>query len=206
MVKQRILTSLTSPYGRILRILVAEHGLDVEIEVVNPWQDRSPLEGISPISKIPVLIIEDGTPIVDSWVIAEHLDAQSGSPLLPNDRTKRVKVLSACAVCHDVLNSGTLVVGSKLKGYPLSDNLVEWHFGKAQGGLADIEKRLGDGEFGVQGQFGMLDVTAAATVGFFEFRLKDDFRLRDRLPDLATWYDNVTGARPSISETAPPQT
>lgn len=201
----RLITSLTSPYGRIVRILVAEHGLEVDVEVANPWQDRSKIDGVSPLSKIPVLVLDDGTPIVDSWVIAEHLDSLAASPMIPAGGTGRAKVLSACAVCHDALNAGTMVVSSRIRGEPLSDSSEQWHLGKAAGAMSDIERRLGEGEFGREGAFGYLDVTAAATLGFFEFRLKDDFRLAERFPKLAAWYHETVADRPSIRETMPPQ-
>lgn len=201
----KLITSLTSPYGRIVRILAAEHGLEVDVEVANPWQDRSRIDGVSPLSKIPVLVLDDGTPVVDSWVIAEHLDSLAASPMIPAGGIGRVRTLAACAVCHDALNAGTLVVSSRIRGEPLSDSSEEWHLGKAAGALADTDGRLAAGEFGKEGAFGYLDVTAAATVGFFEFRLKEDFGLSERFPKLAAWYLETIAGRPSVRDTMPPQ-
>ena len=197
-----LLTSLTSPYGRMLRILAIEHGLDVEIEVVNPWQDRSLLDKKSPLSKVPVLVLDDGSPIIDSSVIAEYLDSLGESPLLPADPMARLKVLSACFVCQGILASTTLIVSSKIMGEPVSDALAKWHLDKAEGGLKDLERRLEEGEFGKEGQFGMLDVFVASTIGFYLFRLGEYYDLAGKVPKLVKWYEKAL-ERPSIHDTVP---
>ena len=184
-------------------MVISEHGLPVEEVIVNPWQDRTPLKGRNPISKIPVLLLDDDTPIIDSWVITAYLDGMGEKPLLPSSQLERVKQQAACAICHEILNAGTFVVGSTLRGIPLPEELAAWHLQKCKDGLVELNRRLTQGEFGSSDSYNMLDLSTTATVGFFEFRLKDMCQWRDLAPDLASWFDETASNRKSAQETVP---
>ena len=68
--------SPTSPYARKCRVVARERGLmaDIEETLCNPMEDPPELQSKNPLGKIPALILDDGTAIFDSPVIAEYLD------------------------------------------------------------------------------------------------------------------------------------
>ncbi|MEK7844113.1 MAG: glutathione S-transferase N-terminal domain-containing protein, partial [Pseudomonadota bacterium] len=70
----KLVGSLTSPYVRKARIVLAEKRINYTFEVDVPWNADSQVPDYNPLGKVPVLIMEDGTPLYDSRVIVEYLD------------------------------------------------------------------------------------------------------------------------------------
>ena len=72
-----------SPFARKVRIAAIELGLIDKIELVPatvaPTQPNEAYShDISPLRKLPALILDDGKVIVDSYVIVEYLDELAG--------------------------------------------------------------------------------------------------------------------------------
>lgn len=89
-----------SPFARKVRIAAIELGLIDKIELVAasvaPTQKNEAYShDISPIRKLPALILDDGNVIVDSYVITEYLDELAGgNKLIPASGPARWKVKS----------------------------------------------------------------------------------------------------------------
>jgi glutathione S-transferase len=100
--------SPASPYARKVRIAAIELGLIDKIELVpttvQPTKSNAEYQrDISPLRKLPALILDSGSAIVDSYVIVEYLDdLAGGGKLIPasGDMKWRVKtehsILRAC--------------------------------------------------------------------------------------------------------------
>jgi glutathione S-transferase len=91
--------SPTSPFARKVRIAAIELGLIDKIELVpaavSPTQPNEAYShDISPLRKLPALILDDGNVIVDSYVIVEHLDELAGGKLIPKSGPARWQVKS----------------------------------------------------------------------------------------------------------------
>ena len=79
-------SSPPSPFGRKVKIAAAILGLadQITIETADPNDANDTLRTQNPLGKIPALIIEDGTVIYDSRVIAEYLnDMAQGEKIIP---------------------------------------------------------------------------------------------------------------------------
>lgn len=74
----------SSPYSRVVRIVVLEKGLSDDITMVysNPWADEELLLEHNPTGRIPVLLTEDGVAITESLLIAQYLDSLTPHLLL----------------------------------------------------------------------------------------------------------------------------
>ena len=89
-----------SPFARKVRIAAIELGLIDKIELVAasvaPTQKNDTYaHDISPVRKLPALILDDGNVIVDSYVITEYLDELAGGgKLIPASGPARWKVKS----------------------------------------------------------------------------------------------------------------
>src|SRR6185436_450679 len=80
--------SPASPFARKVRIAAIETGLIDKIEftsaTVAPGQANEEYSKITPLKKLPVLILDNGDVILDSYVIVEYLDELAGgSKLIP---------------------------------------------------------------------------------------------------------------------------
>ena len=70
----KLIGSLTSPYVRKARIVLAEKRIGYDFEVDIPWNADTHVSDHNPLGKIPVLVMDDGTTLFDSRVIVEYLD------------------------------------------------------------------------------------------------------------------------------------
>jgi len=66
-----LVASRTSPYARKTRIVLAEKKVEYQMLETSAWEPGNPVHAYSPLGKLPVLILDDGTHLYDSRVIAE---------------------------------------------------------------------------------------------------------------------------------------
>lgn len=100
--------SPTSPFARVVRVALDHHGLTgaVSLSAVNPFEDRSILQGVNPLGKVPALQMADGDVLFDSAVICQYIDEMgSAAPLFPADGRKWA-VRRAVALAQGVLDAG----------------------------------------------------------------------------------------------------
>src|SRR5215208_2874354 len=106
----KLLGSPASPYTRKVRIVLTEKKIDCEMEMVDVNPVDNPVNRHNPLGKIPTLLLDDGTALYDSRVIAEFLDGKSPiSRLIPEELRDRVAVRRWEALADGVLDAGLLV-------------------------------------------------------------------------------------------------
>lgn len=76
----QLLANTTSPYVRIARISLIEKGLDLEPTIVDPWADDARLRAANAATRVPTLVLDDGTPIAESMGIVMWLEATRPAP------------------------------------------------------------------------------------------------------------------------------
>ena len=89
----KLYASLTSPFARKIRILVAEKSIPCELVVDDPNAPNSPVSGLNPLGKVPVMLRDDGSALFDSPVILEWLDRSRSPALIPAEGEERWQVL-----------------------------------------------------------------------------------------------------------------
>lgn len=62
------------PFSRKIRISLAEKGLEFDLKLEKTWERRPQFLAVNPAGDVPVLIDEDGTTLVNSFVISEYLE------------------------------------------------------------------------------------------------------------------------------------
>ncbi len=80
----KLFVTMTSPYGRLARIVVLEKRLDGKVELVEA-QTRipgSPYYALNPSGRVPCLVRDDGVTMEDSQLICAWLDSLDGNPRL----------------------------------------------------------------------------------------------------------------------------
>ena len=80
----RLYVTLTSPYGRLARILVVEKQLQDRVEIVEAKTRTvdSPYYAINPSGRVPYLVDDAGVGMEDSQFICAYLDGLDGKPWL----------------------------------------------------------------------------------------------------------------------------
>src|SRR3954462_1322446 len=106
----KLLSSTASPFTRKVRIVLAEKRIECELLPVDIQPADNPVNAHNPLGKIPTLVLDDGSALYDSRVIAEFLDSVSPiSRLIPEEKRDRVAVRRWEALADGVLDAGLLV-------------------------------------------------------------------------------------------------
>ena len=79
----KLYVTFTSPYARIVRIVIQEKKLDRRVEIIQALTRKidSPYYSINPSGRVPYLIQDDGAGIEDSQLICAYLDHVDGTPI-----------------------------------------------------------------------------------------------------------------------------
>ncbi len=89
-----------SPFVRRVAITLHHYDLPFERRVLSTYDDFDAMLAISPLGKVPALVLDDGTVLVDSTFIIDHLDSLVAPEmaLMPRSGRDRVKALQHVAV------------------------------------------------------------------------------------------------------------
>ena len=85
----QLATQLDAPVLRIARIALIEKGLEVEPTLVDPWADDARLRQANAATRVPALILDDGTALTESLLIAQWLELTRPAPAWPSSRCSR---------------------------------------------------------------------------------------------------------------------
>ena len=140
--------SAASPFARKVRIAAIETGLIDKIELVPstvaPGQANEEYSRITPLKKLPVLILDNGEVILDSYVIVEYLDELAGGgKLIPTSGPTRWQVKSDHSLLQGMLDSMLLCRYEKM----VRPQELQWqawlddHWNRAWTGMARFESK-----------------------------------------------------------------
>src|SRR5712671_1955350 len=84
-----------SPFVRRVAVTLHHYGMAFERRVLSTFADFDAMQALSPLGKVPVLVLEDGAPLWDSRAILDvlHRRADPARRLLPDDELSRRRVL-----------------------------------------------------------------------------------------------------------------
>ena len=105
----QLLANTTSPYVRIARISMIEKGLDVEPTLVDPWADDARLRAANVATRVPTLLLDDGTPLAESLLIVQWLETARPAPDWPSltgrDAATAASVLSRAGIALGAIDA-----------------------------------------------------------------------------------------------------
>ena len=200
----KLIGSNTSPYVRKVRVVMAEKKLDYSFELDNVWSAETQVPRSNPLGKVPCLVMEDGSALFDSRVIAEYLDTLTPvCKLLPPNGRDRADVKVWEALADGVLDAAILARLEKTLRPPEQQS-PEWiarQLGKVHAGLGVMAEKLGEQPFCMGKSYTLADVAVGCTLGWLAFRFPD-IGWRDDYPNLARLYDKLA-ERGSFKDTVP---
>ncbi|MCB1886595.1 MAG: glutathione S-transferase [Rhodocyclaceae bacterium] len=171
----RLVCSLTSPYARKIRVILAEKKLDFELVNDVPWNADTHVPDFNPLGKVPALVADDGRIWFDSPVIAEYLDTTYPAPeMIPADRTTALPVRQSEALADGITDAAVLAfLEQKRPAEQQSADTIARQLGKIERGLAALAQRVSDGDGLNHGQLSVADVAAGCTLAYLDFRFGD---------------------------------
>jgi glutathione S-transferase len=200
----KLIGSNTSPYVRKVRVVMAEKKLDYSFELDNVWSAETQVHRSNPLGKVPCLVMEDGSALFDSRVIAEYLDTLTPvCKLLPPNGRDRADVKVWEALADGVLDAAILVRLEKTLRPPeqQSPQWIARQLGKVHAGLAVMSDKLGEQAFCMGKSYTLADVAVGCALGWLSFRFPE-IGWRGAYPNLAKLLDKL-GERASFKDTAP---
>jgi glutathione S-transferase len=200
----KLIGSVTSPYVRKVRVVMAEKKLDYSFALENVWTAETTIHQSNPLGKVPCLVMEDGSAMYDSRVIAEYLDTLTPvCKLLPPNGRERADVKVWEALADGVLDAAVLVRLEKTLR-PLEQQSAAWiarQMGKVTAGLQVMSDDLGESPFCNGNHYTLADVAVGCALGWLSFRFPD-IGWRTDHPNLARLFDKLS-ERASFKDTVP---
>ena len=199
----KLIGSLTSPFVRKVRIVLAEKKIEYDFANNSPWTPDSNIPDINPLGKIPVLILDDDTVLFDSRVISEYLDnVAPNNKLMPGQNRERTEVKRWEALADGICDAAALVFLEKKR--PAAQQSAEWitrQEDKIIRGLEYMSEQLGENSWCMGTHISLADITAGCALGYLAFRFPAvDWSVKH--PHLARLYAKLI-KRPAFADTVP---
>ncbi|TAM83138.1 MAG: glutathione S-transferase [Candidimonas sp.] len=202
----KLIGSLSSPFVRKVRVVMAEKKLDYEFVIEDVWGANSTVSQYNPLGKIPCLIMDDNGSLFDSRVIVEYLDTLSPvGRLIPPQGRERATAKCWEAVADGVLEAAAAIHIERNRRPPelLSEDWIARQRGKITTALAYMDKGLDDHPFCMGVNFSLADVAVGCALGYLDLRLPNlDWRSQHN--NLQRLDEKLT-ARPSFVGNQPPK-
>uniref|UniRef100_UPI0025FE8DE1 glutathione S-transferase N-terminal domain-containing protein n=1 Tax=Thiobacillus sp. TaxID=924 RepID=UPI0025FE8DE1 len=188
----KLVTSLTSPYGRKVRVVLAEKRIPFKLQVENPWQPDSPVLAVNPLGKVPVLVLEDGESVFDSRVIVEYLDHVSPvAHLIPGEPKSRMMVRGVDALADGVTDAAVAIFYEKKR--PADKQSTDWLTLQEKTlfrGLEALSEALGEKPWYLGNSMTLADVACGCMLGYLNLRFPE-IDWRGAHPNLAKLFDKL---------------
>lgn len=195
----RLFGTTTSPYVRRVRIVAVELGLPVELVPITTPEGQEKLAEVTPIWKVPTLVIVDeGVTVFDSHAIIDLLMRRSGPgdlrPIAPDDIAARNVVAVIDGALDSLINALYLArdgVDSFHSAY------MRKQVDRAENALLWLGARVGDTGFGPG--FGLTEIALVAAIDWIRLRSALPLDHHDRLVRAAASWN----PRTSVAATRP---
>ena len=196
--------SRTSPYVRKVRIVMIEKRIECEFVEDNVWSADTAVTLHNPLTKIPVLVLDDGMALYDSRVVAEYLDGITPvSRLIPDGGRERALVKRWEALGDGITDAGIALFLERKREQSLqSKDWMTRQLGKVDSGISAAARDLGDREYCHGLSLTLGDISLACALLWMEFRLPE-VAWRAHHPNLKKWVERLE-SMPSFADTKPP--
>ena len=202
----KLIGSMTSPYVRKVRIVMAEKKLDYQFVLEDVWAADTSMPDANPLGKVPCLVMEGGEAVFDSRVIVEYLDTLSPvGKLIPVQGRERAEVKTWEALADGVVDAAILArLEATWAGRSEGQRSKAWidrQLGKIDTSLKAMSTGLGDKPFCSGVHFSLSDVAVGCALAYLDLRFAQ-IDWRERHMNLARLQEKLT-QRSSFIETHP---
>ena len=199
----KLIASYTSPYARKVRVVMAEKHIDCEFVEDNVWAATTKATLYNPLTKVPILVLDDGTALYDSRVIAEYLDGVTPvSRLIPEGGRERA-IVKRWEALGDGMSDAAIAIFIERKR-PEALQGQDWILrqrAKTESAIAAVARDLSERDYCHGVNLSLGDIAVACSLLWIEFRLPE-INWRATYPNLKSWIEKIE-ARASFADTKP---
>lgn len=182
----------TSPYARVVRIVVLEKGLAdaVTLRWCDPWADDDGLLAVNPVGRIPALVTDDGARLSESLLIAHYLDTLGGGEsVLPAARLGQT--LHLAGLGQGLTDAAfTTVIARKHQGAEADASVLGQRRWRAIQRTLDRLEQEEDAR-PIPAAVTLGEMTVAVALDYLTFRLPEVDWPKER-PQLTAWHARIT--------------
>jgi glutathione S-transferase len=191
-----------SPFVRKVMIVAHERGLVDRITCIRTvaamTKPHVQLMTDNPLSKIPTLVLDDGTVIYDSRVICEYFDSLGDGPkLFPAEPATRIPALRRQALGDGFLDLLVLGRNERERAHPSEAHQAS-AFVRRAAVLGSLER---EAVALTAAPFGIGHIAIGCALSYLDFRYAGEDWRKDH-PRIAGWH-SAFAARPSVRATEP---
>jgi glutathione S-transferase len=175
-----------SPFARKALIIAHELGLKLEVIKTIPAGNEE-YRKVNPLGKIPALVLDDGSVLIDSPVICEYLNNFGGGKFFPGmsvwrAESGRWKALGLQALADGIMEASVArVQESRLPPEKQNEAAMAKNLKSVNAGLDALERA----HFLEVPTIG--EISAACALGYIDFRLPQ-LEWRATRPRLSAWF------------------
>jgi glutathione S-transferase len=202
----KLIGSISSPYVRKVRVVMAEKKLDFDFVSEDVWSAQTTIGESNPLGKVPCLVMEGAEALFDSRVIVEYLDTLSPvGKLIPASGRERAEVKTWEALADGLLDASILArLEATWTGRTEAQRSQAWtdrQMGKIDAALIAMSRGLGDKPYCSGNHLSLADIAVGCAVGYLDFRFPQ-IDWRSAHPNLLRLHDKLM-LRPSFAGTVP---
>jgi glutathione S-transferase len=203
----KLIGSLTSPFVRKVRVVLAEKKLDYKFDIEDVWAADTRIQEANPLGKVPCLVMEGGEALFDSRVIVEYVDTLSPvGKLIPLTGRERVEVKTWEALADGLLDAAILArmeaTWAGRTPEQRSQAWIERQMSKVNASLKAMSQGLGERTWCTGIHPTLADISVGCCLGYLDFRFPE-INWREQFPNLEKLYEKLS-KRQSFIDTAPP--
>ena len=194
----KLYTNAASPFARKCRVIAHELGLKLEEIRTLPMQEPE-FRRVNPLGKIPALVLDDGSVLIDSPVICKYLNHTGGGKLFPGmsiwrHNSGRWKALGLAALGDGIADAAVawVIMGREAT---VPEAARQRQMQTVLAGLDALERV----KFAKDPTIG--EISVACAIGYVEFRMPD-LDWKAPRPNLSAWYTKFC-EYPSMKATVP---
>jgi glutathione S-transferase len=198
--------SVRSPFARRVRIVLEELGLAYATEVCDVFNPSPALRAANPLARVPVLETPDGTRIIESWMILDHLRSLHGNhPLFLHGGANPAETRSLSGLAVGIMEHIVAAFLESQRGPGITwPEAYDEAYGNVVSGFRALEERAAalsvPSGFLTGSELRLCDIDVGTAVRYARLRLP---RALDGCPALAALSDRLE-ARDSFRKTVPP--
>lgn len=164
-----------SPVTRRIAVALHHYGMPFTRDTRSIFGDAAAVAQISPLTRIPALVLDDGEVLIDSAAILDHLDAQAGDlALVAGSGPARRRVLQMTALAQGTLEKAAAVVYER-HFHPPETQSRAWLtrcLGQTRAGLDEIARLL-IGPYACGATLSHADVMITTLIWYMQDRMDD---------------------------------
>ena len=202
----KLIGSITSPFVRKVRVVMAEKRLDYQFVDENVWAADTNIGESNPLGKVPCLVMEGAEAMFDSRVIVEYLETLSPvGKLIPTLGRERAEVKTWEALADGLMEAAVLArLEATWDGRDAAERSQAWidrQFVKVNACVKAMGKGLGDKPFCAGIHLSLADIAVGCALGYLDFRFAQ-INWRADHANLSRLQDKLM-LRPSFQDTQP---